>query len=456
MEQIERTLTAFAALRSVDALRRFLERHDELLTAEAEERLRQMAFNELNGGRSLDAVSTYLRYLVLARSRSSGIAAGFAAMFGSLDPTIPPELDAIRVVVEQLLAHTDQPEEALHIAIALTANDAALRHPAWPGTPIEFRADFLQYAAYSNYRAYLIGWPIGQLLQAINLAETALGMEPIPAVNRSELLNFAGTCWITSYDATQDVAHLERGIELLDKASAVDGTPTTLRTAAELNLAGALRQRYNALGATVDLDRAITVYRRLKTPDPVSGMTVAICNNLANLLRDRFDKTHQLPDLDEAIDLYAEALAVEDQTVDRAGSRLSLIDALRQRELLIGGEADLDRAVEVLEEGIRLGSPDSGRIDLMRIELGEVQTDRYHRRGDPALLDTAIAVLTSYVDGGGKIGRARAFSALGDALIFRYFANRNLADLVTALGRHRSAADEHLRRRPDADVGATA
>src|SRR5687768_3103941 len=37
MEQIERTLTAFAALRSVDALRRFLERHDELLTAEAEE-----------------------------------------------------------------------------------------------------------------------------------------------------------------------------------------------------------------------------------------------------------------------------------------------------------------------------------------------------------------------------------------------------------------------------------
>ena len=125
------------------------------------------------------------------------------------------------------------------------------------------------------------------------------------------------------------------------------------------SLGNALRSRFERVGDTSDLDRAIQTIRdgiRLlesrKFRNDVGSM---LFNSLGNALRKAFDRTHQEEYLDEAIVSFDYAISIlPSSSIYKPDHLNSLTSALRLRAEVMENENDLIRAISASEEALKV------------------------------------------------------------------------------------------------------
>ncbi|MGW7081848.1 CHAT domain-containing protein [Streptomyces sp. NPDC054866] len=237
-----------------------------------------------------------------------------------------------------------------------------------------------------------------------------------------------------------------------DLAAAVSTLEATVRVAEDdspvqamaLDLLGwALRQDYMASGADSQLDRAVELTRRahecrFELPGHPAHLGAA---NFANVLIDRYRRDADPADLDEAVQVLEEDLRdfIDDPSQsDSDATTSALAIALAMRYQRWGDIGALSRAIE-LAEAVADGTPDS---PYALTNLAELLVTRFNRTGRSADLNRAIDLLETAVQkqnstdpmAVARLGNLAGALALRSAMLpgDRARAHRLLATAATA------------------------
>ncbi|SER29354.1 CHAT domain-containing protein [Actinokineospora terrae] len=208
-------------------------------------------------------------------------------------------------------------------------------------------------------------------------------------------------------------------------------------------LAWALLVRHQLTGGQQDLVEALELTERFLR-DGQGAIVAHIAAQRAEALRVRFENTHDIADLDQAVALVREAVAA-------TATGHPVADALRQvlATCLIRRVEHLDRADDLAEALAlcavirpRLAKAGPSRAHWLATEAALI-TRRAQRSSDLADVDNAVALaeealrLAHGLDG----VRPIALTNLGSALATRYFLRRDRDDLATAVQRIRDAIE---------------
>ena len=130
---------------------------------------------------------------------------------------------------------------------------------------------------------------------------------------------------------------------------------------------------------------------RLKLEAP-GNRQAGMLNNLAGGLLERYDLTGLIADVDEAIQVLDEAISSTPADHPDRPARLSnLAIALRTRQLRRrGGRDDLDRAVAAFQEALGLTSEQAPEAAAFHANLGNALHQRHDVTGDRGDLDRAV------------------------------------------------------------------
>ncbi|PWK83754.1 CHAT domain-containing protein [Lentzea atacamensis] len=196
----------------------------------------------------------------------------------------------------------------------------------------------------------------------------------------------------------------------------------------DCNLAGTLRHLHDWTGDRTRLDDGIRHARRAAAHVEEGTPLAALCHSaLALLLRRKF-LLGDLDVLDEAI-RHAERAASVPSLVEL---RDTLADLLSDRYEARGGLDDLSRAIEFYRQILAGGRPTAPASPTgLPARLGNLLRDRYLRTRDPSDIEEAVRLLTETVNANRPFGAT--LSNLGSALLTRYHANGDMADLWSAV-----------------------
>jgi hypothetical protein len=449
-------LASFAAIRHVRDLRVFLERNQDLLTEEAESGLRSMAFREIDGPHPNQAVRVYLRYRLLAAARAMGVPAAFKRFYGSSDPQVPDDLAAVRHFMDDGFHQSDESDANLVLRICMLAADAALADPAFARAPAAFRAGFLLRAGLVNHQAFLHGAGLVPLNKAIHYWELVRDADDAPRPDQLDATNNLGNALLYLYEEREphEQAVLERSIALLSEVIGSDGSDQ-LRASAGVNLASALRTRYQMTGDAADLRQNIAMARQILADPSAVKLSGVVKHNLAVSLADRFRLTGDTADRDEAIDLYQEVLAAATALPERIEALVPLAGLLVGRFERDGVPADFGTALRLITDGrdqLIPGTHDHWDLTRMGAQVHVLRFLRGEERQD---LNTAIQLLEATVDLEGLTANDRRAnqSLLSELLTWRYQVSEDAVDLVRAMEFGAAARRPNLRRRPAEDSG---
>ncbi|WJK33087.1 CHAT domain-containing protein [Solwaraspora sp. WMMA2065] len=342
-------------------------------------------------------------------------------------------------------------------------------------------------AAYELVRRHapkLVPEPIGDALD-----ELPFGPRPVgPHALRSEVYSGQAKALLRQGSDGGGTGLIEEAIALLRDAVRLDpegdGQPERL-----MNLAGALKGRYDDTGAAADLDEAISIGRQAFALLPPGDPDVpAYLSNLGTALASRFEANFTLSDADEAVDQLRRAEAGMIDDLSSRGTILSnLASALHARFWLTGIRADLHDAVAALTEAVDLTVDDEpgrarclsnlsgvlsslyqldrtaadlgvaiahgreaaaltppghpGRPAVLR-NLAGVLRVRFERDGDDDDIGEAISISREALESVGAAHRdaGRMFDAISLALISRFERYGSTADLDEAIDNGRAAA----------------
>ena len=152
----------------------------------------------------------------------------------------------------------------------------------------------------------------------------------------------------------------------------------------------------------------------------------------ADCLAQRFRVTHDQADLDAAVEQATRADEWYRAHPTRDGIRpTSLPTHLYTRYRERGDDGDLVRAVELGRENVEQASEGDRAVELTN--LGEWLAALGIRRGDPALLDEAIATIRAGLPATGRLlARPTALTSLGSACLSRFELTGDATDLADA------------------------
>jgi hypothetical protein len=218
------------------------------------------------------------------------------------------------------------------------------------------------------------------------------------------VLNTHSLALLASYRYTGAVKDLEDGIQAIRRAVAATPPEPDDHAKYLANLVHALDDRYKRTGDVADLDEAVRAGRRavsIGTPPTLERamrlgnlvVSPARANNLLNLalaLRIRFERFGQDEDIDQAILLSGEAAEYSD--AGRALRLQNLSSALQLRYRRRQDPADLYAAITHARQAADL-LPDNhkDRAAVLSV-LGLALRERFEQTKDPAHLDEAAAV----------------------------------------------------------------
>ncbi|MFF9914862.1 CHAT domain-containing protein [Streptomyces sp. NPDC013457] len=194
------------------------------------------------------------------------------------------------------------------------------------------------------------------------------------------------------YRRTGDVADLDRSEDSFRRAIERAPAKDLFQVSCHANLAVTLKMRYEAQGASEDLESAIRandVAVRLARPDhPERG---ALLSNRGIFRMERFSLSNDPEDLDIAVGALTEAVAGADPTSPAHGHFSNgLGNALRSRFELTAVPADIDRAINVLRSASETPeASDEDRATYLN-NLGIALRRRFRRLGDQGDLDASI------------------------------------------------------------------
>jgi tetratricopeptide (TPR) repeat protein len=231
---------------------------------------------------------------------------------------------------------------------------------------------------------------------------------------------------------------VDEATELLESAFASAGGLSGASGELLAGLGNAWRLRSVRDGSVSEADRAIELLESARGDERPGLRPEVLLNYLAAAYLQRYDVTGRLADLDSAINLLEESVAVTVAGDAHLGVRLSnLGGALRARQLRRrGGRRDLDRAVAVFEQALEASGESAPESVAVHANLGNALKQRYDLAGDVGDLDRAVCEIELALGRTAEPSpdRARCLNSLAAAVSAR--ASRPagaLADLTCAV-----------------------
>lgn len=272
---------------------------------------------------------------------------------------------------------------------------------------------------------------------AIRTLELAVALAPDDQPDRTAARAMLGVALRFRFDATENAADLAEAIRL--QRAAVDATPAESRNRVRAlgHLSTTLLTGGQAASDAAMLDEAAAIRRHLldATPPGHPDRRLRLVR-LAEALRARFQRHGTEPDLDVAIELQREAVRLSGDTVDLS----NLAELLRTRFDRIGALADADEAIQVLHRALAV-TPDGRQRSLVVANLGAAQLSRLQRNWSAPMADDTVRVLREALatTPPGDPCHQQILSHLGPALWQRHQHDGNAADLDESIHTQRQA-----------------
>jgi tetratricopeptide (TPR) repeat protein len=202
-------------------------------------------------------------------------------------------------------------------------------------------------------------------------------------------------------------------------------------------LASAVQQRYEESGSSLDLDRAVELYRQaVSLTDQADPLLWSRQAALASAMQMRFERSGASSDLDEAVELLLAAVnAAPSSSTERPAMLSNLAAALRSRYDRSGESEDLDQAIALWRNAVYRAVPAwPGRPSVLSNLAAALRT-RYEDSGDADDLQQAVDLLWEAVSTTlpGQPERASMLSNLAIALRTKFQVDRNVRDLDEAI-----------------------
>ncbi len=283
---------------------------------------------------------------------------------------------------------------------------------------------------------------IGALKRAIAEFERAADMVPDGHPVRAVYLSNVGCFLHMLFLSCGNAEDLAKAIDTGKKA--VAGTPVNHRSLSgtQANLAASLLAWFELTGNVDALDDSIEAAREaVRTVHGGRAGRAGAFNGLGNALQNRFELHGVADDLEAAILAGRQAVAASSRRDPQRPTCLTdLSTSLRVRFELSGDLHDIDEAITLARDAT---APAPGNGHAWRLSnLGVALLARFTASSDPADLDSAIGelwkALTACVPA--DPGRARITGNLTGALFARYARTSNAADLTAAISIAHDAA----------------
>jgi hypothetical protein len=242
--------------------------------------------------------------------------------------------------------------------------------------------------------------------------------------------------------AANEPVHLDEAVDLLEPPAGAPEAADENGYEALHQLGRALLDRYIRSGRESDLDRAVLNLRRLtELSDPGFRDWPAYADDAAAALQRRFETKGDDADLAAAVELSEAAADAAGSHPDRVRLLANLAQALWQRAIRRENQAELARAVNIMDR--LLGEPNTApetRPGLLG-NLSGMLLDRYERTGTLRDLDRAVeagqdAVAATARNDPGWAGRCHNLAV---ALRTRHIRYGRAEDLDEAIELHEQA-----------------
>ncbi|MEO3859633.1 CHAT domain-containing protein [Acrocarpospora sp. B8E8] len=273
---------------------------------------------------------------------------------------------------------------------------------------------------------------------AVSLSREAVDATPVGDPVRADRLSNLSVALRFRAEWTGSAEDARQAVDTAREAVEMTPAGHRQRTARACNLATALYSLYEGTGGYAELEESVAVARQaVAEPGATDLVRAAAYLNLCDNLRARFRYTNESADLNEAVESGEAALRLlPSGRPERLMALTNLGLAAHSRYQRLGVAGDLDRAIAAMREAVT-GSgkhdPDlPGRLsNLCTILLSQAAGTS----GGQAHLDEAIAAgRRSVAVAAGHPRRAMYLSNTADALLTRYEATHDVADLDAAVG----------------------
>ncbi|KAF8872483.1 hypothetical protein CPB84DRAFT_1854456 [Gymnopilus junonius] len=328
---------------------------------------------------------------------------------------------------------------------------------------------------------------ISDLDEALSSHRQALKLRPPPHPYRSNSLNNLASALFTRFKQLGKGADLDEVISLHRKALELRLPPHTNRPQSLNNLANALEARshcslnnlasalfirFEERGADLDLDEAISLYRRAleftpsRHPDHATSLNNLAnalftrfesrgegldnrpisLNNLAYALSIRFEQQNNHSDLDEVISLHRQALNLTPPTYpEHASSLNNLANALFTKFKHQYGGSYLDEAILLHRQALELMPSVHPNRSKSLNNLANALRFRFKLQGEDLVLDEAISLDKQALELLPP-SHPRRFITLGNLALHHIAAHKRLgADDTTHLQQSMSLFSQSLK-----------
>ncbi|KAH6888789.1 hypothetical protein BKA70DRAFT_1572891 [Coprinopsis sp. MPI-PUGE-AT-0042] len=233
---------------------------------------------------------------------------------------------------------------------------------------------------------------------------------------------------------------IERAVDACRYANELRRNSSGLEPAMFLsNLALALSNRFDWMGASKDQDEAIQLYHQALSLRPVGHPCRALTlNNLGGCLGGRYKLKGSFNDLEEAIHMHREALYLRPEGHhDRPFSLDSLSYALHTRYLHTGAYGDVDECISLQQEVLSLDVPHAKRSHFLS-NLALYLKARFDQKGHADDFDQSIRLYQEALSlqPRGHPDRAHSLNNVGISLWSRFERRGSADDLEQSIVMH--------------------
>lgn len=256
--------------------------------------------------------------------------------------------------------------------------------------------------------------------RAIGHAESAIALGP-PTTAASELANL-GQLLVARAERSAEsddrgVTDLDRAVAAFERALNADAPTAPGRAGRLVGLASALAVRYPRTGSGADLDRAVELLRAACAIEQGPNAPGAHLD-LGNVLWIRYGRSRRLDDLDEALVEWGRAEAGMPQaSADRPGCLNSRAVGLAERFGRQGCTADLGDCVAALRRAAATAPADGPDRLVIMVNLGNALRVQALVTSSPQVRDEAAATLRSALEDARRTGTAQASAAYNLAAV---------------------------------------
>jgi tetratricopeptide (TPR) repeat protein len=359
-----------------------------------------------------------------------------------------PIVNNLGVVLRELWERDHDPA-VLDEAITVAEQAVAASAPSTAkgvGVCVQLARSLRERFAYSRCRR-----DIDAAVEA--LANALYGVKDMTADDLASWHEQLGNALDDRYWLLAEPADLEAAVVHLREAAELDGGDMTDVRRRQTNLGTVLLVRFELYGASADVDEATelleSAFVSAGGPDGASGQLLV---GLGNAWRLRSIRDGSVSDVDRAIELLNSV-----RSDDRPGLRMEVLlnylaAGYLQRYDLTGRLADLDAAIDLLEESVAVTLPGDGHLGVRLSNLGgALRTRQLRRRRGRRDLDRAVAVFERALEASGEHApeSAAARGNLGNALKQRYDLTNDVVDLDRAVAEFETALKRISERSPD-------